>query len=152
MSKQIHGGMDILRKTFVVLLVLDFVGLILTGITLAPTFRQLAGYGQIMLVVVGVIVAVIAGVMVFEILAKIFLIRSTSPMFSWGSGRKGYTAAAKLLLLFNFCAVIVSVLSAGGEGATLINQGYLWLRVLASVVEMVAAVAYLRTVKKLFQA
>ena len=42
----------------------------------------------------------------------------------------------------------INLLSAGGEGATLINQGYLYLRVFASVVEMIAVLLYLRAAKK----
>ena len=102
-----------------------------------------------MLGVIAVIVAVMAAIWLFEILAKIFLIRSTSPAFSRKTGRKGYITAAKLLALFNLGAVILNVLSAGGEGATLINQAYLYLCVLAAGAEMIAAVFYLRTVKKL---
>ena len=150
MSKQVSNRMHIFKKIFFVLLVLDFVELILVVITLYPTFKQLAGYGQLMLGVTSVIVAVIVAVLLFEILAKIFLLRSTSPIFSWLSGRKGYATAAKLLLLFNLGAVLFNLLSAGGEGATLINQGRLYLQILASVAEIIAAFCYLRTVKRLF--
>ena len=86
----------------------------------------------------------------FEILAKIFLIRSTSPAFSWSSGRKGYITAAKLLFLFNLAAVIIGVLSMGGEGATLISQLNSYIRLLASVVEMIVVFCYLRMTKRLF--
>ena len=93
--------------------------------------------------------AALAAIQLFEILAKVFLIKSTSPSFSWTSGRKGYIAAARLLLLFNFGAVIINLLSSGGEGATIINQANLYLRVLASVAEIIAVFFYLRKVKKL---
>ena len=149
MSNQVSNRMHILKKIFFILIVLDFAELILAGIALCSTFKQLAGYGQLMLRVASVIVAVIVAVLLFEILAKIFLLRSTSSTFSWSSGRKGYATAAKLLLLFNLGAVLFNLLSAGGEGATLINQLRLYLQILASAAEMIAAFCYLRTVKKL---
>ena len=141
--------MSVYKKLFLILLVLDIIGLISAVIALLPTFKQLAGYGQPMMVVISVMIAVVAAIQLFEILAKVFLIKSTSPTFSWTSGRKGYIAAAKLLLLFNFAAVIVNLLSTGGVGATLINQGNLYLRVLVSVTEIIAVFFYLRKVKKL---
>ena len=150
MSNQVSNRMYTFKKVFFILLVLDFAELILVGIALYPTFKQLAGYGQLMLGVASVIAAVIVTVLLFEMLAKIFLLRSTLPTFSWSSGRKGYTTAAKLLLLFNLGAVLFNLLSAGGEGATLINQLRLYLQILASTAEMIAAFCYLRTVKKLF--
>jgi hypothetical protein len=140
--------MHILKKVFWVLLVLDLIGLIVAGINLLPTFTQMVEYGQLMMIVFGVMVAVVAAVLVFEIVAKVFLIRSASPASSQSSGRKGYAAAARLLILFNLCAVIFSLLSAGGEGATLLNQANLYLTVLASAAEVIAVSAYLRTVKK----
>ena len=150
MSKQINDKMHILKKVFFILLILDFIELISVSIALFPNFKQSAGYGQIMMIVMGVITSVMVASLVFEILAKIFLIRSTSPTFSWSSGRKGYVTAAKFLLLFNFGSVILSVLSIGGEGATLINQGRVYLQILTSVAEMIAVFFYLRTVKKFF--
>lgn len=149
MSKQVSNKMHILNKVFFIFLVLDCVGLIGLGISLYSTFKIVSGYGQMMLGVVGAITAVIAVVQVFEIVAKIFLIRSISPTFSWSSGRKGYTAAAKLLILFNLAAVLINLLSAGGEGATLLNQGRLYLQVLASIAEIIAAFWYLGTIKRI---
>ena len=148
--QQVSNKMHIFKVVFLVLLVLDFVELILVGIALYPTFKKLAGYGTLMLCVAGVIVAVIVAVLLFEILAKIFLLRSTSPTFSWLSGRKGYATAAKLLLVVNLGAVLFNLLAIGGEGATLINQLRLYLHILASAAEIIAAFCYLRTVKKLF--
>ena len=138
-----------LKKVFVVLLVLDVMELLSTGVALYPTFGELAGAGQFMLVVMSVMAAVIVAVSLFEILAKLFLLRSTSPTFSWASGRKGYLTAAKLLVFFNLCAVIFNMLAVGGEGATLINQARIYLQILASAVEMIAAFSYLRIVKRL---
>ena len=149
MSKQINDKMSVYKKVFLILLVLDMIGLISAAIAFLPTFRQLAGYGQPMMGVISVMIAVVAAIQLFEILAKVFLIKSTSPAFSWTSGRKGCIAATKLLLLFSFGAVLVNLLSAGGEGATLMNQVNLYLRVLASAAEMIAAFFYLRKVKKL---
>lgn len=140
--------MPVFKKVFIVVLVLDIIGLISAGIALLPTFKQLAGYGQPMMGILCAMVAVMAAIQLFEILAKLFLIKSTSPEFSWTSGRKGYIAAAKLLLLFNFGALIINLLATGGEGATLINQGNLYLRVLASAAEIVTVFLYLREVKK----
>lgn len=148
MSKQFNNKMGFLKKVFLVLLVLDIIDLLSAGISMLSTFKQLAGYGQLMLGVIGAMTAVMAAVQLFEIMTKIFLIKSTSPTFSWTSKRKGYATAAKLLVLFNVCAVIINLLSAGGEGATLLNQGYLYLKVLASVVEILAVFFYLHTVKR----
>ena len=145
-----NNKMYIFKRVFLILLVLDLIGLIMTGIALVPTFKQLAEYGQVMMVVISVSVIVIVAIMLLEILAKIFLIRTTSSTFSWSSDSKGCIATANLLVLFNLGAVIVNLLSSGGEGATLLNQGYLYLRVLTSVAEIVAVVFYLRIVKKLF--
>ena len=149
MSKQVSNKMHILNKVFFILLILDCVGLIGLGITLYSTFKTVAGYGQIMVGVVGVIAAVIAVVQVFEILAKFFLVRSTSPTYSGSSGRKGYIAAAKLLILFNLAAVLINLLSAGGEVATLLSQGRLYLQVVASIAEIIAAFCYLGVMKRI---
>ena len=149
MSKQMGDTMYRLKKVFVILLVLDVIELLSTGVALYPTFGEMAGSGQFMLVVMSVIVAVIVAVSLFEILAKLFLMRSTSPTFSWASGRKGYLTAAKLLVFFSLCAVVINVLAVGGEGATLINQARIYLQILASAVEMIAAFSYLRIVKRL---
>ena len=147
MSKQIQDKMHSFKKAFYILLCWDVLSLILSGIALLPTFKKLAGYGAIMLGVASVIVAIVVAIMLFEILAKVFLIRSTSPAFAWSSGRKGHVTVARLLLVFNLIAVIVGLLSAGGEGATLLNQANLYLTVLAAVAEVIAVCAYLRTVK-----
>ena len=48
--------------------------------------------------------------------------------------------------------LIINLLAMGGEGATLINQARLAAQVLASAAEMIAAFAYVRTVKKLLTA
>ena len=149
LSKQSYDKMSVFKKVFITVLVLDIIGLISAGIALLPTLKQLAGYGQPMMSVMGVMIAVMAAIQLFDILAKGFLIKSTSPAFSWTSGRNGYIVAAKLLLLFNFGALIVNLLATGGEGATLINQGNLYLRVLASAAEIITVFFYLRTVKKI---
>ena len=149
MNKQIETGMSVIKKAFSILLILEFIGLILSGTALFPTFKTLAEYGQLMMGVFIAIVAVAVAVILFEILAKIFLIRSTSPAFSWSTGRKGYITAAKLLFLFNLAAVIIGVLSMGGEGATVISQVNSYIRLLAAVVEMIVVFCYLRMVKKL---
>ena len=132
-----------------ILLVLDIIGLISVVIALLPTFRQLAGYGQPMMGVISVMIAVVVAIQLFEILTKFFLIKSTSPTFSWAAGRSGCIAVATLLLVFNFGAVIVNLLSAGGEGATLINQANLYLRMLASAAEIIIVFLYLRKAKKI---
>lgn len=151
MNKQTHDKIHIFKKPFFILLVLDFIEWIWMGISMISTFKLLAGYGKLMLIVAGVIVAVIVLIMLFEILGKIFLIRSTSTTFSWTSHRKGYVATAKLLLLFNFTAVILNVLSLGGEGATLMNQLNLYLSIIASFVEMIVVFFYLCTVKRILK-
>ena len=149
MSKPGNDKMQILKKVFLVLLVLDAVELILTAVNLLPGYKELAEYGQAVLVIAGVIAALILVALVIEILAKVFLVRSTSPEFSWESGRKGYVRAAKVLLVFNIGTVVLNLLAVGGEGATLLNQGRLYLNTLASAAEAVAVFIYLRTVKKL---
>lgn len=149
-SNKVSNRMHIFKKIFFILLVLDCAGLILVGIDLFPTFKQLSGYGQPMISVISVMIAVVVAIQLFEIIAKFFLMKSTSPAFSWSSGRKGYIAAAKLLLLFNFGSIIVNLLSAGGEGATLINQLRLYMQILLSSAEIIVVFCYLRTVKKFF--
>lgn len=143
MSKQMNEKMAILKKVFFVLLVLDVIELILMVINLIPTFKQMAGYGQIMMVVTGVLTAVMVAILLFEILAKVFLIRNTS--------NKRYVSVARLLLLFNLGAVVFGLLSAGGEGANLVNQIRTYLGVLFSVAEVIAAYLYLRMNKKMQQ-
>ena len=152
MSKQKNDKMAILKKVFLVLLVLDAISLILAVIELIPTFQTLAGYGAIMFVVAGVMMTMTLGVLLFEIVAKLFLIRSTSPAFSWSTGRKGYTAAAKILLVVNILTAIVNVLSLGGEGATLLSQARTYLQILVAVVEMITVIFYLRVVKNIHKA
>jgi hypothetical protein len=149
MNEQIYNKMNLLKKAFIILLAFDFIGLVLASATIFPTFKQLSGYGTLMLVIASIIVAVIIAIMLFEILAKVFLIRSTSSTFDWSSGRKGYLTVAKFLLFFNLLTIVVNVLSIGGEGATLLNQGRLYLEILLSIIEAIAAFLYLRTVKKL---
>ena len=149
MSKQINDKMSVFKKAFFILLILDVIGSILADIALLPTFMHRAEFGQPMMSIMSAMFAVLAAIQLFEILAKFFLIKSTSPSFSWTSGRKGYIVAARLLLLFNSGAVIINLLSSGGEGATIINQANLYLRVLASVAEIIAVFFYLRKVKKL---
>ena len=151
MRTQIHDRLIAVKKVFFVLLVLDLIEMVLSGIALFPTFQTLAGYGQPMLTVSIVMIALMAAVLLFEIFAKMFLIRSASPAFFRSTGRKGCTVAAKFLWLFNLGAAIVCALSFGGEGATLINQGNLCVRLLASVAEMIAVSFYLRTIKALFK-
>ena len=149
LSEQINDKMSVFKKAFFILLILDMVGSILADIVLLPTFMHRAEFGQPMMGIMSAMFAALAAIQLFEILAKVFLIKSTSPSFSWTSGRKGYIAAARLLLLFNSGAVIINLLSSGGEGATIINQANLYLRVLASVAEIIAVFFYLRKVKKL---
>jgi hypothetical protein len=149
MNKQIDNRMSIIKKAFSILLILDFIGLILSSIALLPTFKELAKYGQPMIGVAIAIVSVFAAALLFELLAKFFLIRSTSPAFSWSTGYKGCVVAARLLFLFNLGAAIIGVLSMGGEGATLINQGNLCASVMSSVVEMIVVLFYLRMTKRL---
>lgn len=149
MSKQINDKMAVFKKAFLILLILDIIGSILSDIASLPTFINRAEFGQPMMGIMSAMFAALMAIQLFEILAKVFLIKSTSPTFSWTSGRKGYIAAARLLLLVNSCAVIINLLSSGGEGATIINQGNLYLRVLAAVAEITTVFFYLRRVKKL---
>ena len=137
------------KKVFLILLIFDLIELIQSGVNMLPSFMELEEYGQMVMIVSIVITALIAVILLFEIFAKLYLMRSTSQTFSWESGRKGYVAAAKLLLVFNLGAVLVNVLSMGGEGATLLNQMNLYLHVIADIVETIAIILYLRKVKRL---
>lgn len=148
MSKQIHDKLSIFKKVFYVLAVLDVIGLISAVINLLPTFPQMAEYGQPMAGIFSVMFAGMVAIKLFEILAKGFLMKSTSPDFSWESGKKRCMTAMKLLVLFNVGAVIINLLAAGGEGATALNQANVYLTVLASAAEVIAVSVYLHTVKK----
>ena len=148
MSKQINDKMIVFKKAFFILLILDVIGSVLADIALLPTFMHRAEFGQPMMGKMSAMFAVLAAIQLFEILAKVFLMKSTSSDFSWESGKKRCTTFAKLLVLFNVGAVIINLLAAGGEGATLLNQANLYLTVLASAAEVIAVSVYLRTVKK----
>jgi hypothetical protein len=148
MNKQINDKMPFFKKVFGVLAVLDAIALISAVINLLPTFPQKAEFGQLMAGIFGVMFAGMVAIKLFEILAKVFLMKSTSSDFFWESGKKRCMTVMKLLVLFNVGAVIINLLAAGGEGATLLNQANLYLTVLASAAEVVAVSAYLRTVKK----
>ena len=148
MSKQIHDKLSFFKKVFCVLAVLDVIGLISAVINLLPTFPQMAEYGQPMAGIFSVMFAGMVAIKLFEILAKGFLMKSTSPDFFWESGKKRYMTAMKLLVLFNVGAVIINLLAAGGEGATALNQANVYLTVLASAAEVIAVSVYLHTVKK----
>ena len=149
MSKETGNKMHIFKKLFLIFMTLDFVELILVCIALRPMSETLAGYGQLMLCIARVTEIVIVATLLIDILAKLFLLRSTSANFSWASGRKGYVIAAKLLMLFNLGTAIFNLLAVGGEGATLINQLRLYLQILASAAEAIVVFCYLRTVKRL---
>ena len=144
-----NGKLHKLKKVFLILLIFDLIELIQAGVNILPSFRELEEYGQMVMIVSIVITGLVAVILLFEIFAKLYLMRSTSQTFSWESKRKGYMAAAKLLLVFNLGAVLVNVLSMGGEGATLLNQMNLYLHVIADIVETIAIILYLRKVKRL---
>lgn len=147
MNKE-NNKMHIFKKVFFVLLILDIITLVLVSLALLPTFKTMAEYGRIMFVVAGIMSAIAVAIMLFEILAKAFLIRSTSPSFTWDSPRKGYKAAARFLIVFNILALIIGLLSLGGEGATVFNQARICLNILVSMAEVIAAIFYLRAAKK----
>ena len=148
MSKQSNDHMTVLKKAFLILLVLDIIGSIRAVIALLPTFRQMSEFGQPMMGIFSAMTAVMVAIQLYEILAKFFLMKRISPASSRTAGRKDYITAAKFLFLFNFGALIINLLSAGGAGATPINQGILYLQVLASAAEIIAVFFYLRIVKK----
>ena len=150
MSNQ--NKMSVFKKLFIVLLALDSISLILAAVALIPTFKTLAGYGAMMLIVSGTMSVMAVAVMAFEVLAKVFLIRSTSPVSPRAAGRKGYVAWAVILLVFNFGAVLVNLLAAGGEGATLLSQSRTYLKILTSVAEIITIFCYLPAAKKSTQA
>ena len=150
MTKQIQDKMSILKKAFFVLLVLDLIETILVGIALISTFKTTAEYGEMVMIISIVIIAMTVAVLLFELFAKIFLIRSTSPAFSRANGRKGYVVVSILLWICNFGAAIIGLLSIGGEGATLLNQSRMYIHLFASVAEMMVVSFYLHTTKKLF--
>lgn len=144
-----NGKLHKFKKVFLILLIFDLIELIQSGVNMLPSFMELEEYGQMVMIVSIVITGLVAVILLFEIFTKLYLMRSTSQTFSWESGRKGYVAAAKLLLVFNLGAVLVNVLSMGGEGATLLNQMNLYLHVIADIVETIAIILYLRKVKRL---
>ena len=144
-----NGKLHKFKKVFLILLIFDLIELIQSGVNMLPSFMELEEYGQMVMIVSIVITGLVAVILLFEIFTKLYLMRSTSQTFSWESGRKGYVAAAKLLLVFNIGAVLVNVLSMGGEGATLLNQMNLYLHVIADIVETIAIILYLRKVKRL---
>ena len=151
MSQQPNEKMHILAKVFFILTILDLMELILTCVALFPNFKQMADYGQFMLIVIGVISAVIVVTLLIEIWSKIYLNRGFSSTNPRALDRQGYAAAAKFLLVMNLGAVLLGLLSAGGEGATLINQMRLYLQILFSVVEIITVFCYLRARKKLLK-
>ena len=146
-----NGKLHKFKKVFLILLIFDLIELIQAGVNILPSFRELEEYGQMVMIVSIVITALVAVILLFEIFAKLYLMGSTSQTFSWESKRKGYVAAAKLLLVFNLGAVLINVLSMGGEGATLLNQLRVYLSILVSAVEVIAVVFYLGTVKKILK-
>lgn len=146
-----NGKLHKLKKVFLILLIFDLIELIQAGVNMLPSFMELEEYGQMVMIVSIVITALIAVILLFEIFAKLYLMRSTSQTFSWESGRKGYVAAAKLLLVFNLGAVLINVLSMGGEGATLLNQLRVYLSILVSAVEVIVVFFYLGAVKKILK-
>ena len=146
-----NGKLHEFKKIFLILLIFDLIELIQAGVNMLPSFMELEEYGQMVMIVSIVITALIAVILLFEIFAKLYLMGSTSQTFSWESKRKGYVAAAKLLLVFNLGAVLINVLSMGGEGATLLNQLRVYLSILVSAVEVIAVVFYLGTVKKILK-
>ncbi|MBR5489706.1 MAG: hypothetical protein IKV79_00375 [Oscillospiraceae bacterium] len=148
MSTEKTSKMRIFKKIFFVLLILDIIGLILLGIAMFPTFKTISGYGSFMLVVACIMIAILVIIMLLEILFKAFLIRTTSPTFSWDSPRKGYKRAAKFLIVFNILAAIIGLLSLGGEGATVFNQARIYLNMIVSALEVVTAIFYLIAAKK----
>lgn len=149
MSEHMNEKLHKFKKVFLILLIFDLIELIQSGVNMLPSFMELEEYGQMVMIVSIVITGLVAVILLFEIFTKLYLMRSTSQTFSWESGRKGYVAAAKLLLVFNIGAVLVNVLSMGGEGATLLNQMNLYLHVIADIVETIAIILYLRKVKRL---
>lgn len=149
MSEHMNEKLHKFKKVFLILLIFDLIELIQSGVNMLPSFMELEEYGQMVMIVSIVITGLVAVILLFEIFTKLYLMRSTSQTFSWESGRKGYVAAAKLLLVFNLGAVLVNVLSMGGEGATLLNQMNLYLHVIADIVETIAIILYLRKVKRL---
>ena len=149
MSEHMNGKLHKFKKVFLILLIFDLIELIQAGVNMLPSFMELEEYGQMVMIVSIVITGLVAVILLFEIFAKLYLMRSTSQTFSWESKRKGYVAVAKLLLVFNLGAVLINVLSMGGEGATLLNQMNLYLHVIADIVETIAIILYLRKVKRL---
>ena len=146
-----NGKLHKFKKIFLILLIFDLLELIQAVVNMLPSFRELAEYGQMVMIVSFVITGLVVVILLFEIFAKLYLMRSTSQTFSWESKRKGYVAAAKLLLVFNLGAVLVNVLSMGGEGATLLNQLRVYLSILVSAVEVIVVLFYLGVVKKILK-
>ena len=151
MNEQMKAKLHKFKKIFLILLIFDLIELIQAGVNMLPSFMELEEYGQMVMIVSIVITGLVAVILLFEIFAKLHLMRSTSQTFSWKSGRKGYVAVAKLLLVFNLGAVLANVLSMGGEGATLLNQLRVYLSILVSAVEVIVVLFYLGAVKKILK-
>lgn len=150
MSREIHNKMHIFRKAFWVFMVLDIIELVSVGATLGSNFKMMAEYGALMFGVTSVITVGAMAVLLFQILAKRYLIRSTSAASVKSAEGKGCIIAVRLLILFNLAAAIIGVLALGGEGATVITEMRGYLQILASAAEVMVVFFYLRTVKKAF--
>ena len=84
-----NGKLHKLKKVFLILLIFDLIELIQAGVNMLPSFMELEEYGQMVMIVSIVITVLIAVILLFEIFAKLYLMRSTSQTFSWESKRKG---------------------------------------------------------------
>lgn len=136
-----------LKKAFFVFVAIDLVSLFLFGAALSGLFKTVSEYGQFMVAVASAIVIITLAVLLFEIAAKLYLIRSTATVYKKQSIRKGHIAAARLLLVFNLLTAVFCLLSTGGEGANLLNQLRLYFQILSSAAEAAAAILYLYTAR-----
>lgn len=137
MSEKSNNKMRVLKGFIIALLVLDVIAFVLACVNLIPSFGLFADYGEIMLVVASIITFLILAVILFEVVAKIFILRKNS------------SALAVFLIIFNAISAIFGFLSLGGVGATVLNQSRIWIEIFASVAEVVVAAIYLGAVKKL---
>lgn len=82
MSEKTSNKMRILKGFIIALLVLDVIAFVLACVNLIPSFRLFADYGEILLVVASIMSSLVLLVMLFEVVAKIFILRKNIPAFA----------------------------------------------------------------------
>ena len=78
MNEKVISKMKALKVVLIVLLAIAVVSFITACISLFPTFGNISEYGEIMVIVSSIILALMVAAMLFGIVAKIVLIRSAA--------------------------------------------------------------------------